>query len=67
VAEEPVPGQSGGGIEGARLLEQVGRAGHDGQVILAAQLSLGPAVEAEHDVVLAADDEQRGGGRAASR
>ena len=30
VAEEPVPGQPGGGIEGARLLEQVGGAGHDG-------------------------------------
>jgi len=45
VAEEPVPGQPGGGIEGTRLLEQVGGAGHDSQVILAAQLDLGPAVE----------------------
>jgi hypothetical protein len=44
VAGEPVPGQPGGGIEGARLLEQVGGAGHHGQVVLAAQLGLGPAV-----------------------
>ncbi len=36
VAEEPVPGEPGGGVEGARLFEQVGGAGHDGQAVLAA-------------------------------
>src|SRR6185437_7964975 len=37
VAEEPVPGEPGGGVEGTRLFEQVGGAGHDGQAVLAAQ------------------------------
>jgi hypothetical protein len=59
VADEPVPGQPGGGVEGARLLEQVGGAGHHSQVVLAAQLSLGPAVEVQDHLVALADDEQR--------
>ena len=60
VAGEPVPGEPGGGVEGARLLEQVGGAGHDVQPVLAAQL--GPAacsVELDDDLVAAADDQQR--------
>ncbi len=36
VADEPVPGQRGGGFEGARLLEQVGGTGHHSEVVLAA-------------------------------
>ena len=57
----------GCGIEGARLLEQVRGAGHDGQVILAAQLRLGPAVEVQHHLVTAADDEQHRRGHGSSR
>ena len=58
VADEPVPGQPGGRVEGARLFEQVGGTGHHGQVVLAAQLRLGPAVEVQHHLVVPADDEQ---------
>src|SRR6266702_4971780 len=58
VADEPVPGQPGGRGEGARLLEQVGGAGHHSQVVLAPQLRLGPAVEVQHHLVMPADDEQ---------
>ena len=36
VADEPVPGQRGGGLEGARFLEQVGGTGHHSEVVLAA-------------------------------
>ena len=57
VADEPVAGQRGRGGEGAWLLEQVSRAGHDGQVVLTPQPGLGPAVEVEHHLVIAADDE----------
>ena len=34
--------------------------GYHGQLVLAAQLGLGPAVEAEHLLIAPADDEQRG-------
>ena len=47
------------GLEGAGLLELVGCAGHYRQVVLAAQLRLGPAVEVQHHLVTPADDEQR--------
>jgi len=56
---EPVAGEPGGG-ERAWLLDQVGGSGHHDQVILAAQLRLGRTVEAEHGMVVAADDQQRG-------
>lgn len=59
VGGKPVPGQGGGRGQRARLLEQVGRAGHDLQAVLAAQAGLSLAVEVEHHVVLPADDEQR--------
>ena len=59
MAEEPVPGQPGNGVESTRLLEQVSGAGHHGQVVLAAQLRLGPAVEIQHHLVAPADDQQR--------
>ena len=45
VADEPVPGQRGDRVEGARLLRQMAGAGHHRQAVLAAQLGLGPAVE----------------------
>ena len=45
-------------LQGAGLLEQVGGAGDDGELVLAAQLGLRPPVELEHDAVVAADDEQ---------
>lgn len=41
VAGEPVPGQPGGGVKGAGLLEQVAGAKHHSQVVLTAQLRLG--------------------------
>ena len=57
---EPVTGQPGGGSEGAGFFEQVGGAGYYGQLILAPQPGPGLAVEAGHDIVAPADDEQRG-------
>jgi len=65
VAEEPVPGQPGGHVEGARLLEQVAGAGHHGQAVLAVQFGLGAAVEVQYHLIVAADDQQhwRGHGR----
>jgi hypothetical protein len=62
VAGEPVPGQPGGGIEGAGLLEQVTGARHHGQVILAPQLRLGAAVEVQHHLIVPADDQEHGRG-----
>ena len=59
MAEEPVPGQTGDGLEGTRLLEQVVGAGHHGQLTLATQLGLGPAVEVQYHLVAPADDQQR--------
>ena len=67
MAEEPVPGQPGNGVESTRLLEQVSGAGHHGQVVLAAQLRLGPAVEIQHHLVAPADDQQRRRGHPAPR
>ena len=57
---EPVTGQLGGGRQSAWFFKQVGRAGYHGQVVLAAQPSLSLPVEAEHDIIVPADDEQCG-------
>ena len=59
VVDEPVAGESGGGLEGAGLLEQVGRAGDDLDPMLAGHLVGGLAVEFEHLHVATSDDEQR--------
>ncbi|HET9128525.1 MAG TPA: hypothetical protein VFN73_10625 [Propionibacteriaceae bacterium] len=58
MVEEPVPRELGGAHQRARLLEQVGRTGHDGQPRLAAQHRLRLAVQPEHQPVPASDDEQ---------
>ena len=57
---QPVAGEPGCGGERAGLLEQVGGSRNHDQVILAAQFRLGGTVEAEHCMVVAADDQQRG-------
>ena len=46
-------------LERARLLEQVGRAGHDDQFLLAAQQCAASAVHPDHRHVVAAHDQQR--------
>ena len=58
---EPLTGQAGNSAQCAWFLEKVGRTRHDGQPIRAAQLLLRLLVEAQYDLVAAADDEQGGG------
>jgi hypothetical protein len=58
----PLPCELGDCIEGAGLFEQVRGVGDDGKPVLTAQPGLGLAVEGEHDLVEAADDEQCGCG-----
>ena len=54
-------GGLGGGPQGAGLLEQMGGTGDDGEAVVAVpELGLGLAVEVEHDIVVATDDEQGG-------
>ena len=60
VGGEPLRGEPGHGFEGARLLEEVGGAGHDLERRLGAQLRPRVPVELEHLTVGAPDDEQRG-------
>jgi hypothetical protein len=60
VSDEPVPGFIRGARQGARLLEQVGRARHDDQFRVATHLRQGASVEGQHFVIVAADDQQCG-------
>ena len=55
---EPVDGQARDLLERTGLLEQVRGPGDDREVIWAAQLALGVAVELEHLPVATADDQQ---------
>src|SRR5215469_9061902 len=59
--DEPVAGQASDGPQRAGLLEQVGGAWHDGEPVLALQLLLRLPVQAEHDLVAAANNEKRRG------
>ncbi len=59
-AQEPVPGQGRNLLERARLLEQVGRAGHYLEGLLAFQLGERVPVKGYNRHVVAADDEQGG-------
>ena len=58
---EPLAGHLGDGVERARFLEEMRRAGDDLDAVLAQQLAYGVAVELEHDVVAGTDDQQRRG------
>lgn len=57
--DKPVAGEFRSVAEGSRLFEQMGRARHDRETVLAAQLGLCGPVEIEYDRVVAAHDEQR--------
>src|SRR5262245_42088056 len=46
-------------VESARLFKEVAGAGNDSQLLRARELLEGLAVEVEHDVILAADDQER--------
>ena len=59
VADEPRRREPGDFLERARLLEEVGRAGHDRELLLAAQLGERRLVQLDDAVVVSADDEQR--------
>ena len=61
VAEEPVSGVPGGGLERARLLEEMRGARHHHQLTLAAQLPSRQLVQLQHLVVAPTDDQQRRG------
>jgi len=61
VISEPAAGEVGSSVEGSGFFEQVGGAGHDSELVLAPQVGLRGAVEFDHGVVEAADDEQGGG------
>ena len=56
---KPVDRQSTHLLERAGLFEEMGSAGYDRELALAAKLSLGLAVELEHLTVGPADDQQR--------
>lgn len=55
---EPLTRQIRDRLERPRLVEQMGRIGDDGQLVLASQPVLRLAIEAEHVHVPAADDQQ---------
>ena len=59
---EPSTRQRGGGLESARFLEEMGRAGDDLEPVLASQLRLCLAIEFQHHVVVTTDDEEGRGG-----
>src|ERR1019366_6152301 len=59
MAVKPVDRQSTHLLERAGLFEEMGSAGYDRELALAAKLSLGLAVELEHLMVGPADDQQR--------
>jgi fermentation-respiration switch protein FrsA (DUF1100 family) len=61
VAGEPHGGELGDVFERAGFLEQVGGAGHERELVGAAQQPLGLFVEPDDDVVAGADDQQRRG------
>jgi hypothetical protein len=58
VGDEPLGGKVGDGVEGAWFFEQVTGAGDDLETRLAVHALLCVAVEFEHDVVPASDDQQ---------
>ena len=58
MGHEPVTRRFGDDLQCARLLEQVRRSRHDDEATLAAQLRLRVMIEAEHDIVVASDNEQ---------
>ena len=60
MGREPARGEGRGAVERARFLEQVRRARHDLDAVLAPQVLRGLAVELDDDVVVAADDQQGG-------
>ena len=55
---EPSTRQRGGGFEGARFLEEMGRPRDHLEPVLASQLCLGSAIEFQHHVVATPDDEE---------
>lgn len=61
-AVEPGDRQGADPLERARLLEQVARARHDGELAVTAQLALRETVELEHLQIGAADDQERRSG-----
>ena len=62
MAGAPLGREPGRFLKRARLLEEMGRPGHDRQLFLALKLGERLPVEFEHVAVFAADDEKRGGG-----
>src|SRR6185437_12700149 len=58
VVGEPAAREVGDRVERSRFLEQMGGTGHDSELVFAPQLGLRGAVEFDHGVVEAADDEQ---------
>jgi hypothetical protein len=58
VVHKPVSRQCGDGFECARLLEEVGGTGDDGKTVVAPQVGLGLAVEADDDVVVTPHDKE---------
>src|SRR5690606_15279364 len=59
VAPEPPGRQAGDLLQRARLLEEMGRAGHDDEFLLGAQRVVRLPVQADDDVVEPADDQER--------
>src|SRR6185437_13423209 len=55
---EPLSGQPGNGLQGARFLKEVRGARHDRESALGAQPLLCFTVQAKRDLVFAADDQQ---------
>ena len=59
MSREPLPCQIDHLIEGAGLLEQMRRAGHDLEAFLALQLGKGLLVQVQYADILSAHNEQR--------